>query len=493
MKKQFALMLFILVFATVASSKTIYVNSATGSDSKSGMSWDTALKSIPYALTVASTTGDNLWIAGGTYDIPGASTFTQGNTNMYGGFSGNETNLSARPTSDLDGNGIVEPWEFTNATILTFNVIDKNAINFTGAVFNGFTLTATATMNDNQSACVYSLSDWTTNFANNTIRNNNLTLSANTDRGGYYPFFKSFGIVNNCLFENNTVTVNASQFAYICPFITVNPAYHSNMGTKFLNTVIRNNTVTIDYSTAASGTNSYGVRALIMNVQGAMNPTAATSNKGGLPTTVANCIIHNNDMVYIPGSAASQLYDAAAIVTGASLNYWDGSANVKQPTTDSIINCTVANNKGVRINNGGINIMSDASSYHYIINNVFYNNQRATKGTNFQVSNMAQNNTQNAGLISNNFTDGGGLSNSANQIVKQDNTLGTGSNLPNFKKPTTVVGSTTDNSAEASSWTLVAGSYLIGKGIATSRSTDKAGVIFNTPRAIGAYGYNGSK
>ena len=492
MKKLITLMLCITSFASIANAKTIYVNSTTGSDSNSGLTWETALKSIPYALTVTSPSGDNLWIAGGTYVIPGTSTFTQGNgTGMYGGFSGNEAYLSSRPNSDLDGNGIVEPWEFTNATVLTFNVTDKSAITFTGAAFNGFTLSASATLNDNQSACVYTMNDWT-NFVNNTIKNNHLTFSVNTDHGGYYPFFKASGTVNNCLFEKNTVTVTATQFAYICPFITVNASYHNNKGTKFLNSVIRNNTVTVDYSTAASGINSYGARALIMNVQGGMNPTTATGNKGGLPTKVANCIIHNNEMIYIPGSAAGQLFDAATIVTGTSINYWDGNANVKQPTTDSIINCTIANNKGTRINNCGINIMSDVSSYHYIINNVFYNNQRAIKGTNYQVSNMAQNNTQNAGLISNNFTDGEGLSNNSKQVVKQDNTLGTGSNLPDFKNPTTAIGTTSDNSSEVSNWTLTAGSYLIGKGIATTQFTDKAGVAFTTSRAIGAYEYKGS-
>ena len=169
MKKLVTLMLCITLFATMASSKTVYVNAATGSDSNTGLTWALALKSIPYALTIASTGGDNLWIAGGTYTIPGTTTFNQGNTNMYGGFSGNEAYLSSRPKTDLDGNGIVEPWEFTNATILTFNVTDITAISFTGSAFDGFTLSATAIMNNNTTACVYSLSDWT-NFVNNTIK-----------------------------------------------------------------------------------------------------------------------------------------------------------------------------------------------------------------------------------------------------------------------------------------------------------------------------------
>ena len=487
MKKLVTLMLCISVFASMVSSKTIFVNAATGSDSNTGLTWATALQSIPYAIIVAAS-GDNLWIAGGTYDIPGTSTFTQGDTkSMYGGFSGNETALSARPKSDLDGNGIVEPWEFTNATVLTFNVTDMNAINFTGGAFDGFTLSATATMNNNQTTCVYLMTDWTTSFANNTIKNNNLTFSANTSYGGYYPFFKAAGIVNNCLFEKNTVTANATQLGYIAPFITVNPSYHPTMGTKFLNSVIRNNKVTVDFSTAATGTQSYAARAMIMNVQGGMNPTAATGFTGGLCTTVANCVITNNEMIYIQGVAASNnLSDAAVIVTGTSASY----NGTKQPTTDSIINCTIANNKGNKTNNCGIYLMSDATSYHYVINNVFYNNQRAWNGTSYSVSNMGQNNALNAGLISNNFTDGGGLTNTTGQIVNQDNTLGTGSNLPYFKTPTTTFGNTTDGSTELSNWKLNAGSYLIGKGIVTSRLKDKAGVAFASPRAVGAYEYS---
>jgi len=67
--------------------------------------------------------------------------------------------------------------------------------------------------------------------------------------------------------------------------------------------------------------------------------------------------------------------------------------------------------------------------------------------------------------------------------------LGTGSNLPYFKTPTTTIGNTTDGSTELSNWTLKTGSYLIGKGIVTSRLKDKAGVAFAATRAIGAYEY----
>jgi hypothetical protein len=40
-------------------------------------------------------------------------------------------------------------------------------------------------------------------------------------------------------------------------------------------------------------------------------------------------------------------------------------------------------------------------------------------------------------------------------------------------------------------WTLNQGSYLIGKGTATQVLTDKAGVIYKSPRSVGAYEYTG--
>jgi len=53
------------------------------------------------------------YVAAGNYTTGGLSV-TSGK--IYGGFSGDETSidLAARPLSDLDNNGVIEPWEFTN-------------------------------------------------------------------------------------------------------------------------------------------------------------------------------------------------------------------------------------------------------------------------------------------------------------------------------------------------------------------------------------------
>ena len=56
-------------------------------------------------------------LQGGTYLI--ATTLEMKNgINVYGGFQGSESNINARPKSDLDKNGTIDAWEFTNATIL---------------------------------------------------------------------------------------------------------------------------------------------------------------------------------------------------------------------------------------------------------------------------------------------------------------------------------------------------------------------------------------
>lgn len=78
-----------------AISPVIYVNGAAAS-SGDGASWATARKTITEALASA-TTGTQIWVARGTYATTHATSITLKNqVALYGGFRGNETNLSAR-------------------------------------------------------------------------------------------------------------------------------------------------------------------------------------------------------------------------------------------------------------------------------------------------------------------------------------------------------------------------------------------------------------
>lgn len=473
----------ILAVSACVFAKTVYVNAKTGSDTNDGSSWATALKSLSAANSSSkTTTGDNIWVAGGsTYTITSATSsttttstsFYQGDKNWYGGFAGTETSLSQRPVSDLDGNGITEPWEFQNATVFSLTLTDATGIVFGAGEFNGITLSATATYNARFNY-VYALNASTV-FTNNIVKNNTVTLNMIT--GGtydtYYPFFRSRGNATNNLFEKNTVTINGLSY-YCYPCISIENSTSATIGTKFINNVVRNNKVKIDYTNSIATSNSV-IRGLIINVLPA-------KNSEGLPTTVANCVIHNNEMEYVPSGGNAS---GATLTAGSTISI---STQNSVTCTDSVINCTVANNKGIRIKNAGIYVGNDAFSYHYILNNVFYNNHNTSDGLTFTIDNMSGSITANIGMISNNLTNGGGLTNVADKIFNQDNTLDV--NSPSFVNPTITYGLTTDYSAELSNWSIGSSSYLIGKGTSVSgRIADKAGNPFATVRAAGAYEY----
>ena len=64
--------------------------------------------------------GDEVWVAKGVYENSATMILNADNNRtdvtLYGGFIGTETSIEQRVKSDVDGNGIVEPWEFTNVT-----------------------------------------------------------------------------------------------------------------------------------------------------------------------------------------------------------------------------------------------------------------------------------------------------------------------------------------------------------------------------------------
>ncbi|MDL2223630.1 T9SS type A sorting domain-containing protein [Bacteroidales bacterium OttesenSCG-928-M11] len=109
-------------------AKTIHYVKADGTGN--GTSWDNASGSIQNMIAKAEA-GDEVWVAKGTYyptlelearDERSKTFLLKDGVSLYGGFSGNETNIDSRKKSDLDENGTIEAWEFTNETILSGNI-----------------------------------------------------------------------------------------------------------------------------------------------------------------------------------------------------------------------------------------------------------------------------------------------------------------------------------------------------------------------------------
>lgn len=142
MKRHFYTGIFLaglLLFSSSSSAGVRYVKvGGTGS----GNSWATA-SSLSAALTAASS-GDSLFVASGTYALTTDITLKDG-VNLLGGFAGAEASSADRTRIDLDGNGLVEPWEYKNATVLQGNktkrILTQAAAFTTPTVIDGFTLT----------------------------------------------------------------------------------------------------------------------------------------------------------------------------------------------------------------------------------------------------------------------------------------------------------------------------------------------------------------
>ena len=259
---------------------------------------------------------DTYYLAAGSYNTHSTTGITLTTGKIYGGFSGNETtiNLNLRATSDKDGNGLVEPWEFTNEAAIIGNglftgtgTVQRNFVNVTGGEINGITL-----QNHNYtgtSAGTITLGTLTTTP---TIAND-IDANKGTMTLCYIKQIKSAGlgpimltnknsIIDKCLIEECVTTLSAGSAAIYLPIV----------GGQILNSVIRNN--------AATGANSFGA------IYATTSAADSDNGNGNMNVIVKNSVIYNNTASY--GAAVRAMAQAGK--RGAQ-----------------IINCTIANNKTI--------------------------------------------------------------------------------------------------------------------------------------------------
>ncbi|NVO19728.1 MAG: T9SS type A sorting domain-containing protein [Bacteroidetes bacterium] len=393
----------------------IYVKTGSSGD---GSSWSNAAGNLSTVLQNAS--NSEIWVAAGTYkadNTDATTSFILNNGNyMFGGFLGNEASISERATSDVDGNGTIEPWEFTNASILTGELQgDADSSNNTHHILrmlqgdnhtliDGFTITNGYSIDSIASGIIAD-----SGYIRNCIVNNCGHHSHNEDEtihqvygAGIAAFKSNLGYVKvtNCtsvpvnvaswgvgtgggIYSNMSTLENCTVSN--CRII---PAYYTDVfgGCLFANqSSINNCTFSEGYLSSNDGNyGTYGggvalANGCLMKNSEIRNCSSKTFG-GGIYTensNILNCNIHDNqvygpEMAEIPSGGGIYIYNGnltgSLIAKNRILEHEFSRSYGAGIYGGTIINCTVVKNSGAIYGDG---IYAPLS----VVNSIFWGNE----------------------------------------------------------------------------------------------------------------------
>jgi hypothetical protein len=324
--------------------------------SGNGSSWASASANLQ-AMIDASSAGDQVWVAGGTYK-PGGNANTdrtisfslKNGVALYGGFVGTETLLGERPASvalaqpsstTLSGElGAPDNWNDNSQHIIS----NTNLNNTT--VLDGFVITA-------------------------AYVSYNYSIESENGGGGIRNI-NSSPTIRNCFFSKNRGAYNTSGSGL------------DNDATS-LPTVIN---CTFEGHTGGYGSAIYGRSVILSNCVFINNNSTSNSPVDvGANSTVTNCSFSYNSGTSGPNGGATGgalSVGAGAIVTNClfALNYVIGSGGSLYANGATITNCTFRGNIS---SSGGAGIPNTFGGAVYAVNTTFLNcsftgNQTTTRG-----------------------------------------------------------------------------------------------------------------
>jgi hypothetical protein len=339
-----------LALTATASAATRYVNGALATGNNDGTSWADAYRgadAVAVALN-AAVAGDELWVAAGTYLPTTSATRTlshqlKNGVAVYGGFVGNEAQLSQRNhvanvtilSGDIGAPG--------NNADNSHHVVNGAGTNST-AILDGFTITQgnanVSGSNNDRGGGILCVSG-----ASPTIRSCRFLANRCTFGGGAGYVNAASPTFTDCSFESNVggsfggaFDCNTTSVTWDrCTFVSNSAARAGAVelfgtGTpRILNSLFRANTSTGSGGGGGIwiGNNSAGqVRNVtVVGNSSTTNTTAGILVSGAAPT-IANCIVWDNVGPGGAQGAANQLAGTAAVTYSIVEGGFAGTGNL---------------------------------------------------------------------------------------------------------------------------------------------------------------------
>lgn len=348
MRKTFIFLSLLFVAGSI-SAKDLYVSEARGNNKNDGLSWNSPVKTIHYAMTKAAS-ADVVHVESGNYKFTKPVQIKDG-VSLLGGYQVVKKGKDFEATRSIVKNAA--PWVFEAVTIISGDIYDGKAANTaskntrlfeslstsqSSIIIDGFTFTngnGKSTVTDESGGAIFSRTPGLT-IKNCIFKNNGVSKEDNA-RGGHggAVYSDESAVIENCYFLMNSADGGSSGGggAFLRPKsgeITVKNCVFEGNSSNVSGAGLRTsglNKVTIENCSffnniAQTGDTPKGGAAIYL--AGNFNPTVPSVSE------VKNCYIYNN--------------------TGSSCIYVSGG---------TINNSTIANNTGgVFVASEGVNIFN---------------------------------------------------------------------------------------------------------------------------------------